>query len=436
MHFSFPYVLLYALLLSTPSFSKDFYVSPDGSDSSPGSITQPWKNIQKACDSALPGSTIHVKAGTYYEKIAVNVEGNKKKGYITLRNFENDHVTISGEGIANNPASPSDDIIFINSKSYVKIQGFEIKDTDSEECSGIRYVGNGSNIEILNNTIHNIRGGGKNGGAMGITIYATDGDLAINHLIVDGNVIYDCDPAYSEALVVNGNIVNFTISNNIVHDVNNIGIDMIGGEAWIGKKQPRNGLCKGNKVYRAHSLAEDGFAAGIYVDGGKNIIIEDNEVYECDVGIEVGAENKGIISSEIIVRRNYVHENDKVGIGFGGYRKMAGRTKNCIFTENILTNNDTKNVGFGELWVQFASNNQIFNNRITPGAQNIMISSYDGEFKNSFDKDIFCPFPGSESPPLFIWNSAVYEGLKAFQDATGQELNGQLCNEAQVVIPL
>lgn len=421
--------LIYLIFVPNSSFSRDYYVSTDGDDNASGTITHPWKTIQKACDSASPGSTVHVKSGIYYEKIALNVEGNAKEGYVTLRNYENDHVIISGEGVPNNPASYTDDIVFIENKSFIRIQGFEIKDVDAEECSGIRFIGTGSNIEFRNNTIHDIRGGGEDGGAMGITVYGTDKDVAITHLIIDGNSIYNCDPAYSETLVVNGNVAHFIISNNIVHDVNNIGIDMIGGEAWIGKSQPRNGVCRGNTVYQAHSKAGAGFAAGIYVDGAKDIIVEGNEVYECDVGIEIGAENRGIVASGITVRKNYVHDNDKVGIGFGGYRKIAGRTKNCIFTENTLKNNDTKNAGFGELWVQFAIDNQIYNNHLSPGPQNIMISSYDGEFKNSFNYDTFCPYPGSEHPPLFIWNSVAYEGLKAFQEATGQELNGRLCQE-------
>lgn len=426
----FNFLFMCLFWVSGTLFSLDFYVSPKGDDLAPGTIAHPWKTMQKAFDSAMPGSTVHVKAGIYYEKVALNVEGNHKEGSITFRNFEKDHVTISGEGVANHPNSYTDDIIFIDSKSYVTLQGFEIRDVDALECSGIRYTGAGSHVEIRNNVIHNIRGGGQNGGAMGITIYATDKDHALTDLVIDGNEIYDCDPAYSEALVLNGNIKNFTVSNNIVHDVNNIGIDMVGGEGWIGARQPRNGVCKGNKVFRARSQAEEGFAAGIYVDGGKDIVVEDNEVYECDLGIEIGAENQGIVASGVVIRRNRVHDNDKAGIVFGGYRKIAGRTVHCTFTENILTNNDTKNMGFGEFWVQYAVENQVNNNRINPGIQNIMISSYGVDLKNDFDNNVYCPYSSGKNPPLFIWNSHVYEGLKAFQEGTGMEHNGRLCEEA------
>ena len=66
------------------------------------------------------------------------------------------------------------------------------------------------------------------------------------------------------------------VTNNHVHDVNNIGIDFIGGERSICKdigKVARNGICSGNRVERARSNYGGGFAAGIYVDGARDIKI-------------------------------------------------------------------------------------------------------------------------------------------------------------------
>ena len=55
----------------------------------------------------------------------------------------------------------------------------------------------------------------------------------ISDLVIDGNEIYDCEPATSEALTLNGNVDGFAVTNNVVRDVNNIGIDFIGGETDI-----------------------------------------------------------------------------------------------------------------------------------------------------------------------------------------------------------
>lgn len=86
----------------------------------------------------------------------------------------------------------------------------------------------------------------------------------------------------------------------------------------MGSLSVRFGRCANNTVWNIHS-SYDASAAGIYVDGGSNIIIEMNEVYHSDAGIEIGAENPGQIASHMTVQKNYLHHNDKVGLVFGGY---------------------------------------------------------------------------------------------------------------------
>ncbi len=429
------FLMLIALVISCSVSAEtsgiDYFVATDGNDTNPGTEVQPWQTIQKAADEAAAGSTVFVRGGVYHEKIAINVEGNATEGHITFTNFDEEHVTISGEGVPTNSASYTDDIIYIENKSYLRIVGFEIRDLQTVEGSGIRYWGAGSHIELTNNTIHNIRGGGENGGAMGITIYGSNNNTPISHVLIERNEIYECDPAHSEALTLNGNVKFFKVINNIVHDVNNIGIDFIGGESWISSKYARNGVCRGNTVYRARSTAEDGFAAGIYVDGGRNIIIERNEVYTCDLGIEVGAENEGTETKNIKVRKNFIHDNDKAGLVFGGYDAARGIVKKCRFTQNILVHNDTLSQGFGEIWVQHARENKVFRNYIDPTEQNLIIASYEGNANNQFDYDNICTDYGIENT-LFIWNGAEHVGLTNFQNETGQEANARICRPEMI----
>lgn len=80
----------------------------------------------------------------------------------------------------------------------------------------------------------------------------------------------------------------------------------------------RSGRCANNTVWNIHSVY-DGSAAGIYVDGGSDIIVEMNEVYHSDMGIEIGAENKGQVATKMTVQKNYLHDNSKWGLAFGGY---------------------------------------------------------------------------------------------------------------------
>ncbi len=86
----------------------------------------------------------------------------------------------------------------------------------------------------------------------------------------------------------------------------------------MGNLGARSGRCANNTVWNIHSVY-DASAAGIYVDGGSNITVEQNEVHHSDMGIEIGAENKGRIATKMVVRKNYLHENDHWGLAFGGY---------------------------------------------------------------------------------------------------------------------
>ena len=65
----------------------------------------------------------------------------------------------------------------------------------------------------------------------------------------------------SESLVVNGNVTKFRITRNVVHDNNNIGIDVIGFERTAhdpAVDQARDGLVSENVVYNITSRRQPG----------------------------------------------------------------------------------------------------------------------------------------------------------------------------------
>jgi parallel beta-helix repeat protein len=346
-------VLLVAVSALAPA--AELFVSTKGDDTADGSEATPWRTVQHGCDLMKPGDVLNVLPGEYTEKLTLRNSGNEEGGYLTVK--AKPGAVISGKGIKGSH------LIYLKNQSYIKIIGFELRDnTHVRDGSGIRIEGHGSHIELRNNRIHEIRG--KD--AMGITVYGTDKNLPVDKIVIDGNEIFDCEPAKSEALTLNGNVSNFAITNNSVHDVNNIGIDMIGGETSTNgdrSKVARNGVCSGNKVYRCRSNYEDGYAAGIYVDGGHDIVVENNIVTQCDLGIEIGAENKGTVAFNITVRNNTIFLNDKAGIVFGGYDRGTGRVELCKFTGNTCyRNNRHKEDHNGELWIQWASENEVTGN--------------------------------------------------------------------------
>jgi cysteine-rich repeat protein len=398
--------LLLLVSLAAPAVATTYIVAGSGGD---------FTSIQAALDVAVAGDTVQVKQkGTpYFEKLTFPHSGDAGSGYITLEAFPGDTPVVDGTGV------PGENMILIDSKSYVKVVGLEIRnDTGVTDGSGVRILGAGSHVEIRNNEIHDIRGSN----AMGITVYAT-APQPISDLVVDGNTIHDCEPAPSESLTLNGNVTDFAVTNNVIRDVNNIGIDMIGGETDIqpdATKVARHGLCAGNHVTRARSIYGGGFAGGIYVDGGRDVVLERNVVTESDIGLEIGSEHHGNVVTGVIVRNNVIYANDKAGLAFGGYASSVGRVQGCRFEGNTIYGNDTLDVGFGNLWIQFASDNVVRNNVFMSTPQNHLLASDAGNAANTLDYNVWFA-PGGAGAATFTWNGTGYTGFAAYRTATGQD---------------
>lgn len=375
-----------------------------------------FSEIQAALDVAVAGDTIEVQEKTtpYFEKIVFPSSGSAGAGYITLQAAAGHEPILDGTGVS------GDNMVLIRDRSYVRLIGFEIRNNlGVNDGSGVRVLGAGSHIEIRGNEIHEIRGQH----AMGITVYGTEVQ-PIADLVIDGNQIHDCEPAQSEALTLNGNVTDFAVTNNVVRDVNSIGIDFIGGETDIQPdptKVARNGVCSGNTVVRANANYGGGFGAGIYVDGGRDIVIENNTVSESDLGIEIGAENAGLVTSGIEVRNNVVYRNEKVGLVFGGFSGSVGTVQGCEFRNNTFYQNDTLAAGFGEIWIQHAQNNTVRNNIFYATDENLLLASYgNGNQNNTFDYNLWFVEDGAASA-RFIWNDTAYVGFAVYQAAEAQD---------------
>lgn len=370
--------------------------------------------IQEAVNAVEAGDSIFVrdKGTPYYEKLSFPESGNAEQGFINLMAWPGEQPVIDGTDVS------GANMILIRDRHYIRVAGFELRNNSGvSDGSGIRIIGACSHIELIDNSIHDMLG--KN--AMGITVYANRND-STTAIVIDNNEIYDCQAAPSEALVLNGNVSGFRITNNIIRDVNNIGIDFIGGEDWISSNPEhvaRNGVCSGNIVMNANSSYGGGYAGGIYVDGGKNIVIENNIVTGSDLGIEIGAENDDIVASGIIVRNNLVYRNEKVGIIFGGYASYTGRVKDCFFLNNTCYKNDILNEGWGELAIQYASGNVVKNNIFYSTDQNVMLYAGSSGTDNTVDYNLWYTEAGVQQAE-FYWGGNFYAGIQGFRSGSGQ----------------
>lgn len=320
------------------NIGNSYYVSTAGSNSNGGTLEKPFRTVGKGCGVLEPGDTLYIMAGEYNEKISVRKSGTRDR-YITIQPYASGRVILSGKGIRDQGA-----IIYLEDASYVRIQGLELANSSHGDTpSGIMFEGSGTGIELIGNRIHSIR---SDEDAHGIAIYGTDSSIPIRDVTISGNEVWNCILGSSESVVVNGNVEGFIITKNIIHDNDNIGIDCIGFEGTADKNyQARSGVVSENKVYNISSASNpayegDACADGIYVDGGKDIVIERNTVYNCDIGIEVASEHQGKSASKVAVRNNLVYGCGLYGLAFGGSSPDNGYAEYCAFQLNTLYNNE------------------------------------------------------------------------------------------------
>src|ERR1019366_7330314 len=209
--------------------NSTFYVSTTGDDSNSGAQTAPWRTVQHAADTVRAGSTVNVRGGVYEELVTIKASGNATDGYITFRSYPGETAVLDAEHFT---PSARQAVLTIHNQSYVRIEGFEIRNFRTAEHRlsplGISIIGSGSHIELLKNNVHHIEqtfpgrdAPGSGGNGFGIAVYGTDAKTPITDLIIDGNEVHHLKTGSRESLVVNGNVTNFRITHNVVHDNNN-----------------------------------------------------------------------------------------------------------------------------------------------------------------------------------------------------------------------
>lgn len=173
--------------------STTYYVATTGSDSNPGTATQPWQTIQKAANTMVAGDSVIVNAGTYPEAVSATTAGAGSTQMISY--IANGTVNITSFSISGN---------------YVKVQGFSVMPTFCGSWEGAIDV-RGSYDQVLNNIIHDSTQEG---------IVAEPGS---SYSTIRGNTIRT---ASIDGIAVFGD--NHLIENNDIADV----VDHLGTCTW------------------------------------------------------------------------------------------------------------------------------------------------------------------------------------------------------------
>src|SRR5579862_7558013 len=418
-----------------------FYVATTGNDSNAGTEASPWRTVQHAVDTARAGSTVNVRGGVYEELVDIHASGNASEGFITLRSYPGETAILDAEHFT---PSGRQAVVTIHNQSYVRVEGFEIRNFHTAEHRlvplGISVMGAGSHIELLKNNVHHIEqtfpgrdkpGSGGNG--FGIAVYGTDAKTPITDLIIDGNEVHHLQTGSSESLVVNGNVTNFRITHNTVHDNNNIGIDVIGFEHTApdpAVDQARDGVVSGNLVYNITSKGNPAYgdeqnSDGIYVDGGTRILIEQNVMHDVDFGIELASEHKDRATSYITARNNLIYHCHTAGVSIGGYAPERGHTDHSTVVNNTLYDNDTSGTGSGEFQMQWNMADNIFANNIVYAGSRCLITLNRSQVdKNKppalIDHNIYYCAPGAQAS-TWAGVASTLTGFDKYVESTGND---------------
>src|SRR5579885_3679188 len=448
MKFLILFVLLNCMFAAFGQTNSSFYVAPTGNDSNAGTKESPWRTVQHAANTVRAGSTVNVRGGVYEELVSINASGNASDGFITFRSYpgetailDADHFTPSGRQA----------VLTIHNQSYVRIEGFEIRNFHTAEHRlaplGISVMGGGSHIELLKNNVHHIQqtfpgrdkpGSGGNG--FGIAVYGTDAKTPITDLIIDGNELHHLKTGSSESLVVNGNVTHFRITHNTVHDNNNIGIDLIGFERTApdpAVDQARDGVVSHNLVYNITSrgnpaYGNDQSSDGIYVDGGTRILIEQNTMHDVDFGIELASEHKDRSTSYITARNNLIYHCHTAGVSIGGYAPDRGHTEHSKVINNTLYENDTSSTGSGEFQMQWNMSDNVFENNIVYAGPRCLISLIKTQVDQAhppalIDHNLYYCAAGAEAS-AWAGVSGTTKGFENYVKSTGNDQHSRFAD--------
>ena len=373
-----------------------YYVSPSGDDGNAGMVDKPLRTIGKALELVIPGDTVMVRGGTYYEQISFSKGGLQGKN-VTMKAYPGERPVIDGSRVAVTGWSA---LVTMSNVRYIVLDGLDICNlqtaSGSADPEGISINGSSHDITIRNCNIYNIvnsspLSNGRSGHA--IFVLGTSAS-AVSNLVIEYCTVHDTKTGTSENITLAGNVDGFAIRHNKVYDTENIGIIVAGGDGLnpngdVRVNYARNGVISDNELYNVSmSNSVDVWGAGnygaiaIYICGGAGTLVENNKVSNCDRGIGLVSESKIYATLTSVVLNNVVDSCWRTGIYMGDYLNYVGMgTKNCSITGNTLHQNDRALGAFGEVegeirLTEHCESDTISNNAIYAGDNDVLIHKY------------------------------------------------------------
>jgi len=150
--------------------TAEIYVSPTGSDDSPGTQAAPLRSVERAAKLARPGTEVLVGDGIYTGSITTDVDGTAD-GRISFVSANRGGAKIVGTG--------SRDAAWQNNGDYVDIVGFDITGSNIDGL-----LSGGSFVRIIDNNVHGFHAGN--------CITTANGRYDMHDIDVIGNIASHC----------------------------------------------------------------------------------------------------------------------------------------------------------------------------------------------------------------------------------------------------
>jgi len=242
--------------------ATEYHVAPSGNDSDPGTLSNPWRTVQRAADSVAPGDTVLIHNGTYKEEVIFKYSGTAEAP-----------ITFS--------AAPDEKVILEGLEFSVGTAHMNISDLKIEGRSIWRVWLRGNNHHIMLEGLMII------GGEAGVRI--TWGD--------------------SGQPPIDGPVSDITLEDSLIRGQVYTAVDCTPGP---GRRLTFRNL----EIIGPETDGEPSFGAdGIAVERGNNILVEDCYIHDMQGdGIDLNSRDASGHISGIEVKRNIVARTQRSGI--------------------------------------------------------------------------------------------------------------------------
>ena len=347
------------------SQTNTYYVSPvSGSDSNPGSIVQPWKTVQHAVDSVVPGDTIYLREGVYEEQVIITTSGLSDLP-ITLTSYFGETATIDGRKNYStcdyDKESPA--ISSSGNVSYWIIQNLNIQNICSTYSIRFGWFGEAvtNHITISNNRIkgaiftvgnyqliegNSIDGTGysSSSGSGGINDsfggYSIPNDTNVDdnthHNIYRNNYIHSFSNYHARGIWTQGRTHDSIIEGNTIENIWSTGLGQCIDLDGAGNIQWRQTVRNNN--------SKDCSYVGIQLENVFDSLVENNRVF-AEKG---GSAGMIIINYSASIGCGVGGESDQYG-DINGDNNCKGDITNNIIRQNLVYKQGSWDPGYGAL---------------------------------------------------------------------------------------